>query len=828
MSAADLARQLGERAEDVCRYLLPNGRRVGHEWKAGDVYGASGDSLGVRLSGDKGGLWQDFGGPEDHRGDLIRLWVLARGVDVATACSEAEEFLGIERRSNGHALARVPARAIAPLEEPSHINPRLGTPSAVWPYRDSAGALLGYVCRFDRDGQRKEVLPQTWDGSAWAWKGFSDPRPLYGLDRLAARPDAPVLVVEGEKCADAAQAVLGGFVAVSWQGGAQAIAKADLEPLRGRVLTLWPDADDVGKAAMQALADRLGQPCRIVRPNGQTDGWDIADAVAEGWNANRVKEWAKAHVQEWFPEPEQEVLEDTHERVSDYTPHHPDLIETRAEEWPEPIDVFSRAAVPALPRGILPPAIEPFVFDQSEIVGSDPCILAVSALVCAAACCHDSIKLQPRRYDPDWKESARLWGAFVGDPSVKKTPALSRAMSHVRKIDIDMAEECERQMPAYKLAERRHKRAEDRAVDNPSMEVPDPPERPPNFRMIAEDATVEKLSDLLVDNRGGLLIHHDELSGFFGSMDAYRSNAGKDAAFWLQAYNGGPRRVDRISRGSIIVPNLSVCIVGGIQPDKIREVASKLADDGLVQRFMITIASETAGIGSDRSPDREAVLAYRSVLDWLVKERGEDHPVRLSDGAMDVMRDVEERLKAYRSIGSMPMRLRSHIGKWDGLFCRLCMLYHAIEETNSARPASGGMVSQDNAERVRLWLITYLLPHTMAFYDDILGNSGALAHVQWIAGFILAKDEMSEISTRDIYRAYRPWRALSDISQWQVMGTLETCGWVRASDKSRRQKCDRWTINPQIHITFREVGDAERQRRDDAKRRLLQAFMNGT
>ena len=60
-------------------------------------------------------------------------------------------------------------------------------------------------------GTGKDVLPYTFcegpDGKQrWQWKDLPrGRRPLYGLDFLAARPDAPVLVVEGELTADAAR-----------------------------------------------------------------------------------------------------------------------------------------------------------------------------------------------------------------------------------------------------------------------------------------------------------------------------------------------------------------------------------------------------------------------------------------------------------------------------------------------------------------------------------------------------------------------------------------------------------------------------------------------
>ncbi len=51
IQVSDLARRLAERAEDVCRHYLSNGRRVGHYWIVGDVRNAPGRSMFVRLRG---------------------------------------------------------------------------------------------------------------------------------------------------------------------------------------------------------------------------------------------------------------------------------------------------------------------------------------------------------------------------------------------------------------------------------------------------------------------------------------------------------------------------------------------------------------------------------------------------------------------------------------------------------------------------------------------------------------------------------------------------------------------------------------------------------
>ena len=89
---------------------------------------------------------------------------------------------------------------LPPPEAPQHK--RHGAPSQVWRYLDAEGRLLHAVVRFDPPGGRKEILPLCCGPGGWRWRGPPPPRPLYGLDRLAARPAAPVKIINGEKALD--------------------------------------------------------------------------------------------------------------------------------------------------------------------------------------------------------------------------------------------------------------------------------------------------------------------------------------------------------------------------------------------------------------------------------------------------------------------------------------------------------------------------------------------------------------------------------------------------------------------------------------------------
>ncbi len=186
----------------------------------------------------------------------------------------------------------IPVPDDAPPGPPQHK--RRGKPAGSWTYRDAAEKPLGYVLRFDQPDGNKEFLPATYCQHAttgareWRFKAWPAPRPLYGLDRLAQRPTAPVVVSEGEKAADAAAELLPNYVVITSPNGANAAAKADWSALPGRDVTLWPDNDQEGRAYAATVAKALRGIAKslkiVVTTPGTPEKWDAADALAEGWD----------------------------------------------------------------------------------------------------------------------------------------------------------------------------------------------------------------------------------------------------------------------------------------------------------------------------------------------------------------------------------------------------------------------------------------------------------------------------------------------------------------------------------------------------------------
>ncbi len=180
----------------------------------------------------------------------------------------------------------------------SYRHYQLGQPDHVWAYRHADGELAGYAARWDRPDGSKEFRPLTLHRGRWRQKGIPEPVPLYNLLELGKRPDAPVLVVEGEKTSSAARDLFPDYVPVTSIGGANAPRKSDWKPLEGRDVVVWPDNDSDGHRYAQtvaALVPKSGTSrTRIVQlPEGLPSKWDLADPVPDGIDVERLVADAK-------------------------------------------------------------------------------------------------------------------------------------------------------------------------------------------------------------------------------------------------------------------------------------------------------------------------------------------------------------------------------------------------------------------------------------------------------------------------------------------------------------------------------------------------------
>lgn len=725
---------------------------------------------------------------------------------------------------------------------PSHRHKRFGDPVRIWEYLDSDGNRIGYINRYEppypdpEAGDRgKQYVPLTFDGKRWQFKKWPGAQPLYGLDLLADKPEEWVIVCEGEKSADAARELFPGVLVISAPGGWGQYKYADWSPLYGRKgVILWPDADQPGWDVMDALAAHLashGVAVKIIDTHGQAEGWDAADALAEGYTPAGFKAWSKPRTKVYKgpkESPWEEVARpsternprDGRNRGSAYAEAAPNGL-----AYAEPLDLFARPLLPKLKSEHLPRALRDYVFDQSELIGSDPGILAISALVSVAGASHDAWRVRMKKHDDGgFSERPCLWGAWIAGPGARKSPASSRATSVLRKIDHAWSETYVAALREFAIEQKVHKECESKYIKARAKAVMDrgafsspvePPKAPQDRRLLADDATIESLALLLQENPRGIVMPFDELSGWFGSMDAYKSGGvtSLDRSRWLESYEGGPRRIDRVSRKGdpIMVPNWSLCVMGGIQPDSMRSIAAKLPEDGLLQRFMLTMAVDAVE-DQDRPYNSAAKARYTSMITRLANDAAPTTHVILSDEARQEFLWLSREASAIARAAMISPRMKSHLGKIDGLFGRLCITYHLAESADRGI-APPPQVSGKTASTVADFMREYLAGHMRAFYDDLLADSRHRAHAVWIAGHILAH-QLDSIENRRLLMNYRGWDALPDWTKDSALRMLVDAGWLyEIHGENPGRRVSRWEVNPAVHSRFAQYATREAERR---------------
>jgi putative DNA primase/helicase len=355
-----LAQALLDGIDQLLPMWLPGGGRNGREYQCADLSGGKGTSLSVNVhtgawadfaTDDKGGdlisLYAAIHGMNNGKAARTLMeslgWqqpaarpVHRPGPSPAPAAVPAQQKEGGKAEEAKRTTWRpiVPVPEHAPKAELKHY--QRGQPSASWAYMRE-GQLLGHVARYPTSDGGKDIVPWTWcidDGDPrglcrWHMKQWEDPRPLFLASGLSPVKDRLVLVVEGEKCAAAAHGALPELQAVSWPGGGKAWDKAGWGDLAGCAVVLWADCDakrvKLTRAEREAGVDEATKPllpedkqpgimtmraigahlvslgcvvtiCPLPAPGAVADGWDIADAIDQGWAPDQLRAFLAAAV----------------------------------------------------------------------------------------------------------------------------------------------------------------------------------------------------------------------------------------------------------------------------------------------------------------------------------------------------------------------------------------------------------------------------------------------------------------------------------------------------------------------------------------------------
>ncbi len=492
--------------------------------------------------------------------------------------------------------------------------------------------------------------------------------------------------------------------------------------------------------------------------------------------------------------------------------------------WPDPREI--KADLPPAPpfdaAALLPKTLADFVLDEADRMPCAPDYIAAALLVALGAVIGTKCAIKPKRRD-DWIVTPNLYGGVVGDPSAKKTPAINTVMRFIDRLEAKEAELLEERLKVFEVelaAFEAHQSAVKASMKKAASGKPDEqkmqlamadmqslqsPEQPHARRFKSNDATIEKLGDLLTHNQMGMLVFRDELIGLLASWD--KEGREGDRAFYLEGWNGtGSFSIDRIARGSLHIKCLCLSVFGGIQPDLLERylsgIANSLDNDGRIQRFQVLVYPDPVPWEwRDRYPVKGAREAVRDLFDRLASfdplqdgAAPADDFVKLpylcfDDAAQDLF--IEWSTELHRELIAKEQNplMQQHFGKFEKLFCSVALILHLAE-------GSIGPVTLDSAVRAAAWC-EYLQGHARRIYGMV---DAAKINIARTLGRRIAEGKLLDhFTARDVWK--KGWGSIKSTTDAEAaLAILEDYGWLvsyEVSDQPGRPT-SRYAINPKI------------------------------
>jgi hypothetical protein len=477
------------------------------------------------------------------------------------------------------------------------------------------------------------------------------------------------------------------------------------------------------------------------------------------------------------------------------------------DEWPEPESLDPLPAVQRFDEALLPDALRPFVVDAAERMQIPVDLPAVVAVAALAGVVNHRVVIQPKQWDTTWTVTPNLWASLIVPSGFLKSPTIEVVTRPLRRIEKGWKEQYDQDLQAHTLAAEEYALCI-RAWGNQFVEAKKknrkPPPRPDAIdaeptrrRLITNDATYEKLHQLMSQNPAGLLLIRDELTGWLSRLDREEHSA--ERAFALQAWNGDtPLVLDRMGRGTLDVPYCCLSVIGGITPSRLRAYLTApqrpgLSGDGLIQRFQLAVWPDFPEGWKyiDRPPHQKAEQQVSEVYGRLVQMKS-DEPLRLRFSReaqalfIEWLAELETRVRGK----SLPSDLNSHFAKYRSLMPSLGGLFERVD-------GGGESISPSHARQAAGWT-EYLQSHAERIY------SGQV-RPEYEAAVLLSqkiRDHKADVDgVLEVRRVYRHhWEGLSSPETVKAAAEiLVDFGWLREiGEPTGGRPANKYTVNPRV------------------------------
>jgi hypothetical protein len=482
-------------------------------------------------------------------------------------------------------------------------------------------------------------------------------------------------------------------------------------------------------------------------------------------------------------------------------------------DWPDPVPI-DRPDLPAFPVEALPGPLRAWVdatAEAAQVPADLPALLGLA--VCAGAVAR-RVEIEPWR---GYREPLNLYAVCLQDPASRKSAVFREALAPLRTVEAELIEaarpevaraQSDRRMREIELGKLEQSAAKgDHDAREKALRLAEELAQQPVPvlpKLLVDDAIAEAV-EMLLAAQGGRLVVAGAEGGVFDVMAGRYSSGMANIDCFLKGHSGDDLRVDRISRGSVVVDRCCLTLAYAIQPEVIRGMAAQRAfrGRGLIGRFIYGMPASRLGsrrINSDPVPPFVSAsyqAAVRRLCD-ITPADGGPAVLRLSPGAADCFRDWAVEVEAMLGPDGRLSSMRDWGGKLVGLTARLAGLIHLVSSGDrDAIAMPVGVDAIEAAIRIGRWAI----PHAEGAIALMVADDGSSDDAAYVLRWLKQRAE-PEVSRRDIHQHGRARFDRDAARLDRALVVLVDRGWLRAVDGGRvgpgRPGSDRYRCHPQI------------------------------
>jgi hypothetical protein len=246
----------------------------------------------------------------------------------------------------------------------------------------------------------------------------------------------------------------------------------------------------------------------------------------------------------------------------------------------------------------------------------------------------------------------------------------------------------------------------------------------------------------------------------------------------------------------VVIPRIGLSVIGGTQPDKIKEITTG-CNDGLSARFLYVWPASIPPKRPTEKPDNLLLTRlFKRVLDLPVGSM--PHTIRFSDEAAALFEGYRQWLYAQEHQANG--QFLAFLGKQAGTVARLALVLEVLKWATSSQQYPVNVIAPDTVQDAIRVSKQYLIPMGQRVFED--GSKPLEArHSEAMARWIMTH-KPTLLNARDVYKKAKIEGVRDAKTAKAAIAEMVSANWLieasqREGETTGRKRSD-YLVNPRL------------------------------